>query len=162
MKFTPLSPIEKIRVYRRNLPHWRAKGATYFVTFRTADSLPQDRLQILEEQRALWLQLHPPPCSNSECNEYFRCRFQKLDRWLDAGFGSCLLKNPEISSAVERTMRFFDGERYALDRFVIMPNHVHALLLPYESWELEAFCRIGSLIPPMRSKIWRDVLADSG
>ena len=29
-----------MRVYERNLPHWRQEGGTYFVTFRLADSLP--------------------------------------------------------------------------------------------------------------------------
>jgi REP element-mobilizing transposase RayT len=137
MKFKPLSPIEPIRRYRRNLPHWRVTGATYFVTFRTADSLPSSRLRQLEEQRLLWVQLHPPPWSEAERDEYCRYRFQKLDHWLDSGFGSCPLKEFKISTVVEKTLRFYDGQQYSLDLFAIMPNHVHALVLPYDSWELE-------------------------
>jgi type I restriction enzyme R subunit len=81
--------------------------------------------------------MHPQPWSFAEREEYLRYRFQKLDHWLDAGFGNCPLKNPIVSSMVEKTLRFFDGQRYSLDRFVIMPNHVHTLILPYNSWELE-------------------------
>lgn len=31
--------------YRRNLPHLRIEGATYFVTFRLADSIPESIAQ---------------------------------------------------------------------------------------------------------------------
>jgi hypothetical protein len=41
------------QVYRRNLPHRRQAGVTYFVTFHLADSLPAQKLAALEEQRRL-------------------------------------------------------------------------------------------------------------
>ena len=45
------------RVYRRNLPHWRQAGVTYFVTFHLADSLPIQKLAILKEEKKRWLNL---------------------------------------------------------------------------------------------------------
>jgi putative transposase len=36
-----------LKVYMRHLPHWRQDGATYYVTFRLADSLPQSKLDEL-------------------------------------------------------------------------------------------------------------------
>ena len=59
-----------------------------------------------------------------------------IDAWLDAGTGACHLRRPEIRREVENCLLHFDGERYELDAFVIMPNHVHALIVPREGWPL--------------------------
>src|SRR6516165_10187995 len=51
--FQGLHPDKPVTVYQRHLPHWRQEGATYFVTFRLADSLPQyklDELAALKEE----------------------------------------------------------------------------------------------------------------
>jgi hypothetical protein len=34
------NPYEDIRYTENLLPHWQQKGATYFITFRLADSIP--------------------------------------------------------------------------------------------------------------------------
>ncbi|MCA9971100.1 MAG: transposase, partial [Anaerolineales bacterium] len=47
---------------------------------------------------------------------------------LDAGYGACHLRRPEIGRLVENALLHFDGERYALLAWVIMPNHVHVLI----------------------------------
>ncbi len=57
MKF--FNPFEDIRVTRNNLPHWQQPGATYFITFRMADSLPAKLLQDLEAERLRWQQKSP-------------------------------------------------------------------------------------------------------
>ena len=49
--FRGLDLRREIRIYRRGLPHWRQDGATYFVTFRLADALPQSALRDLEIER---------------------------------------------------------------------------------------------------------------
>ncbi len=41
--------------YRRNLPHWRLEGATYFITFRLADSIPESVARHWHEERVAWL-----------------------------------------------------------------------------------------------------------
>jgi len=56
---------------------------------------------------------------------------------MDAGYGSCLLKKPENAEVVEEVIRYGDGERFALEGFVIMPNHVHALLRVEHGHDLE-------------------------
>ena len=52
-----------LTVYEQLLPHWRQDGATYFVTFRLHDSLPQSKLQELRSIKADWQRRHPPPRS---------------------------------------------------------------------------------------------------
>ena len=49
---------------------------------------------------------------------------------LHAGSGACVLRDPQNADVVRGALRHFDGERYALDEFVVMPNHVHVLVKP--------------------------------
>jgi len=51
-----------------------------------------------------------------------------IDSALDHGHGARTLAIPEIASLVENALLRFDGERYVLHAWCIMPNHVHALL----------------------------------
>jgi len=46
------------------------------------------------------------------------------------------LRNPAIATIVEDTLLKFDGERYRLISWSIMPNHGHILLTPNEGIEL--------------------------
>jgi len=55
------NPYEEIRFTENLLPHWQQKGATYFITFRLADSIPAHLRQQWEDQREIWLRLHPEP-----------------------------------------------------------------------------------------------------
>src|ERR1043165_9368570 len=47
-----------LEVYQQVLPHWRQDGATYFVTFRLADSLPHEKLEELRTFKAEWQKKH--------------------------------------------------------------------------------------------------------
>src|SRR5215467_1570427 len=68
--FDPSTPIGRLR--GGNLPHWRQDGAIYFVTWRTADSIPRERVDQWTEQRDAWLKAHPEPCSLRDEEEYCR------------------------------------------------------------------------------------------
>ena len=109
-----------ITISRREMPHWRQAGCTYFVTFRLADSVPVDLLR-------QWEALQPKP----EFPE-------KFYQWLDQGHGQCLLRQPALAIMVEAAMLHFNGDRYFLGDYVIMPNHVHALVTPCGAQELSA------------------------
>jgi hypothetical protein len=130
-------PDSNFEVYRRKLPHRRQEGVTYFVTFHLADSLPRQKLIALEEERKLWLSLNPPPRSEFQIAEYHRNFSKRVNHWLDAGYGSCVLGRPEIFQLVESVLNFFNGRRYELGEHVVMPNHVHALVKPFEDYSLE-------------------------
>jgi type I restriction enzyme S subunit len=110
-----------------NLPHWRQQDRTYFVTFRLADSLPQDVVQRLRTERENWLSANPEPHSARQKAE-FRRFSRTFEETLDKGHGECVLRVPAVRDLVRDALLFFDGERYFLHDFVIMPNHVHVLL----------------------------------
>ncbi len=114
-EFQPFDFQGNFQSTHRNLPHWQQEGATYFVTFRLADSLPAAELERWEEMR----QLNP-----SE-------NFDWVERYLDAGSGNCILiLIRKCAQIVEDALRHFDGERLVLGAYAIMPNHVHVLTQP--------------------------------
>jgi len=119
-----------------NLPHWRQGAVTYFVTFRTADSLPQDKPKQWQSEREQWLAQHPEPHAEDAKREYYERFPERLEHWLDQGYGACRLKAPALRKIVEDALRHFDGERYNLDEFVVSANHVHALVTPQHGHEL--------------------------
>jgi len=118
------------------LPHWRQEGVTYFITFRTADSIPQEKLRQWEEEKKVWLATHPEPHDAKTRKEFYDRFPHRLQEWLDAGYGQCLLARSNLKGLVESALLYFDGQRYSLDEFVVMPNHVHALVTDTEGFQL--------------------------
>jgi REP element-mobilizing transposase RayT len=115
---------------KRNLPHWHREGSTaiYWITFRLADSLPQTELDALKKEKEHFMTQHPKPWSN-EVRQSYKERFPaRIEAWLDAGHGSCLLTNPELRRHLVEAVMKFEGQRHDLISVVIMPNHVHLLL----------------------------------
>lgn len=134
--FKGLGPFKPITRYRRHLPHWRQDGATYFVTFRLFDSLPQAKLQQLSAEIKEWHRLHPEP-TDEEWEEYYNELFFKVDRWLDRGHGCCVLGEEEPQTTLANALAHFDHDRYELRSRVIMPNHVHVVVRPNREHTLE-------------------------
>ncbi len=130
IQFHSLDRQMPIKIMKRHLPHWEQAGATYFVTFRLADSVASDVLEQWREERTLWLKVHPPPWDWKTAREYMRRFEQEREQWLDQGHGSCLLRDPNAQAIVRENLDYFDRDRYVVDGFVIMPNHVHVIVKP--------------------------------
>ncbi|MCF6285302.1 MAG: transposase [Candidatus Hydrogenedentes bacterium] len=122
-----LEPSVEIDVTKRHMPHWQLDGGLYFVTWRLADSLPQALLRQWSEEKRVWLQRHPKPWDAHVLEVYRREFPRRMEEWLDAGHGECVLRVPACAEILAAIMQRFDGERYDIASFVIMPNHVHAL-----------------------------------
>jgi len=132
-----LSEFAEIHQTRNHLPHWRQDRATYFLTFRLADSIPAMKLNQWREERVQWCLNHPKPWEPDVEEEYHRRFSTAIDRHLDQGHGSCVLRDPMTAEIVAGAFRHFDQHRYLLHSWVIMPNHVH-LLLTLEASQLLA------------------------
>lgn len=130
------NPHQSVDITHANLPHWKQHGATYFVTFRLADSIPQEKLKVWQAEREDWKHTHPLPLSPEHQHEYFERFPARLEAWLDAGQGSCLLKEQSCAEIVQATLRYFDAKRYDLGEFVVAANHVHVLVTPREGFDL--------------------------
>jgi len=128
--FRGFDPHNHLHTTRRRLPHWRQTDATYFVTFRLADSVPQSLLHQWRDERAIWMRLHPPPWRLDAEREYKQRFTNRMQEWLDAGMGACQMRRGDVRAEVELCILHFDGKRYDIDAFVLMPNHVHLLIKP--------------------------------
>jgi REP-associated tyrosine transposase len=102
--------------YERNLPHWHPEGAMLFVTWRLYGSLPVDLARSIRNSKAA-------P----------NVRFARAESFLDKSKGGPLwLKIPEIADSTDTAI--LKGaqqlEQYVLRSYVVMPNHVHILIVP--------------------------------
>jgi putative transposase len=104
---------------RGYLPHFDGGAVVQAITFRLADSLPHDVYKHLlsmsddVEQRKL------------------------MQRLIDEGRGHCVLRIAENAEIVANALNYFDGDRYRLLAWVIMPNHVHAMIEQIEGHRLD-------------------------
>ena len=131
--FNPHGEIEKTS---HRLPHWQQGEAWVFVTWRLGDSLPKAKLDQWNQEQEIWRKRHPEPWDEKTEAEYHERFSRQIDDWLDQGSGSCVLKKPANAKIVADAMRHFDGDRYELASFVVMPNHVHVLFRPLEDHAL--------------------------
>lgn len=122
---------------RHNLPHWNQTETWTFVTWRLADALPKEKLEQWKREKAVWLGNHPEPWDAETEKEYYTRFTQRIDEWLDQGSGSCLLCRPENAKIVADALLHFNGARYQIHSFVVMPNHVHVLFAPSEGFVIQ-------------------------
>jgi REP element-mobilizing transposase RayT len=102
------------------LPHFDSPETVQFVTFRLVDSLPHAAIDAFRAEDDAML---------------------RLDKELDAGLGACWLKDPDIAAMVQAALLHFDGERYRLLAWCVMPNHVHAVIEVLEQHTLSAIVK---------------------
>jgi REP element-mobilizing transposase RayT len=99
------------------------------ITFRLADSLPQEKLRELENElkreKEAELGLRAPGVDAE--------KRKRIDAWLDAGTGCCALRHPRMAAVMQETLLKSDEEKYRLLAWCIMPNHVHVLIEPMVS-----------------------------
>ena len=110
---------------RGYLPHFESAEVVQHVTYHLADSLPTSVLERFEAE----LKSTPLEKRDSE-------RRKRLEAWLDAGHGSCVLRHSRIAAGVQDAILYFDAQRYRLFAWVVMPNHVHVLLQVINGWTL--------------------------
>ena len=112
---------------KHNLQHWGQSGVIVFVTFRLADSLPSSVLTRWGQEKSEWLTAHPEPWSPDDIREYAHLT-NRMEKWLDAGYGECVLARTDCRQIVAGALEHFNGARYVLHSYIVMPNHVHVLV----------------------------------
>ncbi len=153
MGFSYFDPKGEMTITYRRLPHWEQTDKTYFITFRTADSMPEEIIGQWCEERDGWLRRHGieprregwhiaferlSPAVRYQYHAEFSERFHQL---LDGGHGECPFRRPELADMVARSLLHFDGQRYFMGDFVVMPNHVHLLVQFSGAKMLKRQCR---------------------
>jgi REP element-mobilizing transposase RayT len=121
------------------LPHWTRQGSIYAVNFRLADSLPQSVIRAWDFERrdivkrAQQMSRSLTPVEEMRLDELFS---EKVERYLDAGTGQCWMNRDEIAAVVADALLHFEGARYRLAAWCVMPNHVHTVVEPLPGYEL--------------------------
>jgi len=112
---------------RGYLPHFDTSHVIQHITYRLADSLPQSALDQMQAE------LKEKVRDNDAPQTQLR---RRIEVYLDAGYGSCVLREPDVAACVVDTWLRFDGERYRLLEWVVMPNHCHVMIEPLEGFSL--------------------------
>lgn len=110
---------------RRYMPHFDSDQLVQHVTFHLADSFPASALERIERE----LDLTDPNKRDTE-------KRKRLEALLDAGHGDCALGVLAIARLMQDSLLAFDGARYRLIAWVVMPNHVHALFQTIAPWKM--------------------------
>ena len=163
-----------LTITQGHLPHWDQAGATYFITWRTADSIPKQVWERWRLERDHWLLDHSIDPQQKDWRllveglpEAERLDFRQfttqLESEVDACHGDCVLRDSNLRQIVVDALRFFDGQRYILADFVVMPNHVHvlvggmireAMLAQVESWKRWTAKQINQALG-QRGRFWQ-------
>jgi REP element-mobilizing transposase RayT len=146
------SPGPHLGWYSRGyLPHWDHPGMIQSLNFRLADAMPKPVLQKWREELELMRREEAPtkvinrespiqPQEGKAPKPEFERNLaelrRRIDDYLDAGHGECLLSQPQIAALVEDALLHFDQQRYRLLAWCVMPNHVHALIETVAGWPL--------------------------
>lgn len=104
---------------RGYLPHLDADGAIQHVVFRLHGSLPAATLERLKSK-------------TDESDD----RRLSVDQELDLGHGTTWLANPVCADVVADALIRFDGSKYDLLAWCVMPNHIHVLIREKSGWPL--------------------------
>lgn len=167
---------------RGYLPHWDHPGMIQSLNFRLGDAMPQEVLERWKAELGLRNSTGSagvPPASKrwsrrdagaprkdtdapGEKQRQIELR-RRVEEYLDAGHGACWLRRPDVAALVEGALRHFDGERYRLLAWCVMPNHVHALIETREgfpladvlhSWKSFTSRKVGNLVG-RTGEIWQ-------
>ena len=105
--------------WRGYLPHFDGGEVPQSITFRVTGSLPAEVIESWRER----LQRLPPSVASVKLHE-------RVDRYLDSHIDAPLLTDQRVARLMENALLWFDGERYRMHAWTVMPNHVHALATP--------------------------------
>jgi len=121
---------------RGYFPHFDGEGVTQHVCFHLFDSLPQS---LLPQWREKLRGTHAAGVLDlSEASREWRRRIHDA---LDKGYGSCYLRDDRVARVVEDALLHFDGQRYTLHAWCVMPNHVHTLFTPLNIFRMSSIVR---------------------
>lgn len=137
-----MHPLAYRESYIRNLPHIQPPGATLFVTFRLAGSLPATVIEeLLSEAAATEKRLAQIEDDEERQRQRYleqRRHFGRWDATLDTiRSGPHWLSNPAVAAIVAEALQYRDGLVYDLDTYTIMSNHVHVIFTPLPEDENE-------------------------
>jgi REP element-mobilizing transposase RayT len=111
---------------RGYLPHFDGRALPQTITLHLGDAVPAKVIERWERQLKDLTDEHKLAVMQ-----------QRIEKYLDQGYGECFMKDPTIAKLVQDSLMKFDGIRYNLFAWCVMPNHEHSMLTRSETSELE-------------------------
>ncbi len=150
-----MSTLEYKLFYRRHLPHYQPFGATLFITFRLANSLPAQVIQDLNnESKRIDAQLSKIADSKKRASQAIIEHWKHFVRWDEAlhnvDSGLFWLRNEEIATLVVDSLHYRHERVYTLEAFTVMPNHVHVLFTPSPKDEDDGYYSLSSIMHSLK------------
>jgi carbamoyl-phosphate synthase large subunit len=116
---------------------YNEKREFYFVTMHLRDALPEHvQEEGAAEHERIQSMVAAGTIGESERKQFGKMLEDWFDRFLDAGDGSAPFINDDLAKLVDDSLRQFDAARYRLHAWVVMPNHIHAVIEPAEGFRL--------------------------
>ena len=136
--------------YRRSLPHLQPIDGTFNICFRLHGSLPISKIKEIKAERAQQLEALKKIATDLSPRIFLKMKFEisndyfgKFDSLLDnPTSGPIYLGRTSIAKIVQDGLHFWDGKRFRLICYCIMPNHVHLMI---DSCEDQLFTLLKSI-----------------
>jgi len=125
---------------RGYLPHLDSPELIQAVTFRLGDAVPKSVVDGWKRE----LERDSKPQQD-------RILRERIARFEDAGHGACHFRNPSHASILQNALLHFDGDRYRLLEWCVMPNHAHILVHGPEG------SRLGDLVKTWKTFSAREI-----
>ena len=121
--------------HERHLPHYHPEGATLFITFRLAGSLPIEVIRRMKEEStseiAKLTRIIDGEGQENAIRSLRKRFYGRYDLELDSSsFGPTWLALPDIAQIVCEALHYRDTHVFTLEAYCVMPNHVHLLCTP--------------------------------
>ena len=146
---------------RRRFPHWEVAGRSYFVTFRLRNSLPQNVVLRLKEQRDIILKQK----DEKVLYEFQRHEFNEIEKILDNvnNNNNAFLTNEKIPPILMNAFEHLEAKYcWRFPAFVIMPNHIHCLCIADNGGQTVTLTEIFSLYKRFTARKINDTLKRKG
>lgn len=123
---------------RGYVPHFDVQSIVQSLTFHLHDAMPVDVVKQWKQELEIE---HGMSQSDPRHIELRR----RIAVYGDKGYGECWLRRHDVARIVENALMHFNGKRYGLLAWCVMPNHLHAVV------EVLTACSLGAIVHSWKS-----------
>ncbi|GAB1365869.1 transposase [Candidatus Cloacimonadaceae bacterium] len=134
---------QKYEFKSRNLPHKYDTDKPVFITYSLKFSLPEAVMAEYSQRKENW-EKQLLELSKDDRAEKLKSKDGLIFAWFDEPLDKTpdiprILHQPEICDIIKESFQHFDGLRYKLLAYSVMPNHVHVVIFPLRQEDGEAY-----------------------
>lgn len=126
----------KFNYRSRHLPHMFNVDKPMFITYRMNFTLPKPLLDEYNRRRTEW-HIEHKNLEEKEKVEALEGKDARFFQWFDDLLAKSaevpqILHRDDLTAIISESLKRFDGLRYKLLAYCIMPNHLHVLVYPLQ------------------------------